>query len=105
MGNPVSWLESAYQSAERDLASLEEAQSLGNSKQMEQVAENYGEAVNNGGGIFSLLGLPHWSTAQLRGYAIRAVKIVVGIALIILGVAHLRAPASNSVPKVVPIPV
>jgi hypothetical protein len=50
----------------------------------------------------NLLGLPKFTSAEWRSYAIRALKIVLGIALVITGVVQLT---HVSLPKAVPVPV
>jgi hypothetical protein len=56
-------------------------------------AETFGKSVLQGL-------LPHWTSAQLRGYALRGLKIIVGIGLILIGLRHLVR-----LPDAIPVPV
>jgi hypothetical protein len=60
-----------------------------------------GAAKSAAGGILGDL-LPHFTSQEWRDFAIRAFKIVAGLALIIVGLVHLAGP---HLPNVVPVPV
>jgi hypothetical protein len=64
-----------------------------------------GYVASNAAGLAgNLLGLPHFTSAALRQYALRALKIVGGLILVIVGLAQLTH-AQQLLPKAVPVPV
>ena len=64
-----------------------------------------GEAAGLGAGFLgNLLGLPHFTSAELRAFALRGLKIITGLVLIIVGLAQLTHLQQN-LPKAVPVPV
>lgn len=53
----------------------------------ESLATQVGNATGNTAA--NLFGLPHWSPKQLREFALRGLKVVIGLALVIIGVVQL----------------